>query len=172
MKGMEHNLTQEQKEILSQLFSKDEKTVLNSIKIMRKKGGEFIVKPLLEIYFTTESESIRDAIYSLICDLKNNKTADIFVKNIELYANNDKLSKLLSAFWQSTIKFTDLLPFVKVFFSSNTYSAVEVLTIIEQNAYNISNENKLKCNELILSKISELEGFKHDVANEILEFLK
>ena len=172
MKNIQKEFTKEQKEILQGLFSTDEKKVLDSIKLLRTKGGVFSVKPLLEIYFTTKSDSIRDAVYALVCDLKLSKTAEIFANNIELYSKQEGLAKLLSAFWQSSIKFSELLPFIKVFFDSDNSCSVEILTIVEQNIYNVSNEDKWKCDELITSKMSEMEGFKLDIAKEILVMLK
>ncbi|MDD3860752.1 MAG: hypothetical protein PHW83_11180 [Bacteroidales bacterium] len=172
MKNTQKDLTKEQKEILQGLFSTDEKKVLDSIKLLRTKGGVYSVKPLLEIYFTTKSDSVRDAVYAVVCDLKISKTAEIFANNIEIYSKHEGLAKLLSAFWQSSIKFSELLPFIKLFVKSDNLAAVEILTIVEQNIANVSDDDKRKCDELITSKISELEGFKRDIAKEILVMLK
>lgn len=172
MKNTQKELSKEQKEILKELLSTEEKKILHSIKLLRTKGGVFIAKPLIEVYFMTELESVRNAVYTLICDLKESKTSVIFIKEIEFYSENKHLGKLLSAFWQSSIKFSELLPFINVFIKSDNAAAIEVLTIVEQNVCNVSDGDKKKCYDLIVSKMSAFEKFKKDIANEILVILK
>ncbi|HOZ29746.1 MAG TPA: hypothetical protein PLL66_02415 [Bacteroidales bacterium] len=172
MKEKDNAKVNEQKKLIQELFSTDENSVMKSIQFLRDKGGVFIVEPLIEVYFSTQYESVRDSVYNLICDLKDNKTADVFANNIEKYSTRENFSKLLSAFWQSSIKFSELLPFIKLFVKSDNLAAVEIFTIVEQNICNVSDEDKMKCDKLITSKISELEGFKRDIAKEILVMLK
>lgn len=166
------SLTREQKDILLGLFSSKETEVINSIEIIRNKGGEYSIKPLMEVYFSTAFPSVRNSIYDLVCDLKSSKTADIFAQNIEVYSQKDHLSKLLSAFWQSAIKFSVLLPFIRIFNLADSLAAVEILTIVEQNAYNTSDADKKECIHIITAGISDYDDFKKNIAEAILEVLK
>lgn len=172
MTDQENNKIKEQNNLIKAILSNNEEVVLKSIQTLREKGGAFVAKPLLQVYFETEYETVRDSVYSLICDLKESKIADILAKNIELYSQSEHLNKLLSAFWQSTLKFSNLDPFINLFKFVDNSGAIEILTIIEQNVHNMSEENRKLCSVVLSDDIHNYNDFKLDIANEILILLK
>ncbi len=165
-------INKEQREILLGLYSSNEVAVLQSVERLRNKGGEYSVKPILEIYFSTPYIAVRNSIYELVCDLKDSKIATMLEQNIETYQNKEHFPKFLSGLWQSSVKFTTLMPFMRILDNGVDMVAVEVLSIVEQSAFNISDKEREDCSEFVKSKISAYEGFKKTLAEDILEVLK
>lgn len=172
MEDNKSKITKEQKEILLGLFSTNEVAVLESIEKIRDKGGDYSIKPLLEIYFSTPYVAVRNSVYELICDLKDSKIAEILEQNIETYQNKEHLPKFLSALWQSAVKFSNLMPFLRIFDNGDELIAVEILSVVEQSAGSVSDAEREECLKFIKSKISDYQGFKKTLAEEILELLK
>lgn len=172
MEDNKSKITKEQKEILLGLFSTNEVAVLESIEKIRDKGGDYSIKPLLEIYFSTPYVAVRNSVYELICDLKDSKIAAILEQNIETYQNKEHLPKFLSALWQSAVKFSSLMPFLRIFDNGDELIAVEILSVVEQSAGSVSDVEREESFKFIKSKISDYQGFKKTIAEEILELLK
>ncbi len=172
MEDNKSKITKEQKEILLGLFSTNEVAVLESIEKIRDKGGDYSIKPLLEIYFSTPYTAVRNSIYELICDLKDNKIADILEQNIETYKDKEHLPKFLSALWQSAAKFSSLMPFLRIFDNGDDLIAVEILSVVEQSAGSIPDAEREESLKFIKSKVSDYKGFKKIIAGEIMELLK
>jgi hypothetical protein len=172
MEEINKKLNNIQKEILAGLYSANEIAVLQSVAKMHNHGGNYSIKPMLEIYFSTPFPAVRDAIYELMCNLKDAKTSAIIEQNIETFQDKENFAKFLSAIWQSAVKFDTLMPFLRILDNGDEMIAVEVLSIVEQSSFNISDSEREICIKFIELKLTDYQGFKKTIAENILEILK
>ncbi|MBN2778405.1 MAG: hypothetical protein JXR36_12215 [Bacteroidales bacterium] len=165
-------LKNEQQQILKDLYSVDEQVTLKAIKELRSKGGVFAIEALMEILFSNKTEEISVEINSLFRDLKDSKASIVIQSNLEKYQTSEMISDFISALWQSAIPFDSLEIFVKIFVSGNDNTAFEALTLIQQNAANLSDNSRKNCLLIVKSDIDKLSDFKKALAVDLIEVLK
>jgi hypothetical protein len=165
-------LTTEQKRILNDLYSVDEQVTLKTIKELRSKGGVFAIEALMEILFSNKTEEISVEINSLFRDLKDSKASIVIQSNLEKYQASEMISDFISALWQSAIPFESLEIFVKIFVAGTDKTAFEALTLIQQNAANLSDSSRKNCLILLKSDIDKLSDFKKALAVDLIEVLQ
>jgi hypothetical protein len=165
-------LTIAQKQILNALSSDDDKVVVKTINDIRNKGGIYVVEPLMSLYFESGKEIISNEVVKLFSDLKDNSLANTIAENILKYKKNEKLSVFVSALWQSSLKFDNLKIFFEIFITESDNTSFEVLTLIQQNAYNMTENMKTDCLKMLKSDISNLSDFKKTLAVDLLEILE
>ena len=162
-------LIKEQTKLLNDLNNADEQIVLKSLEIIREKGGEYIVLPLMEKFFNTESEYLKDKIGDIFADLKNNKAADIISDNILRFENHRDINIFLDYVFESAISINKLQPFMKMFFSNDLNQAIICSDIIEENYFNVSDEEKNACKEIFCKNKNNLTNESHIELVKIIE---
>lgn len=168
-KNTNNKLTKQQSELLKDLYSTNEAKIIETIGLIREKGGSYCIAPIMEVYFSIDSGEIRMAIESLISDLKDSKYADIISDNILKYADNKYISSYLSCLWQSAMRFEKLLSFVELFNNADDKAALEIITIIEQNLCYLDDNQRNDVLKLLKSKVDKMEkGFKYHLAFDLL----
>lgn len=165
-------LTTVQKQILVGLDSEDDKIVIKAIKDTREKGGEYVIEPLMKLYFTHESKDVVKEISQIFADLKDSKLNSIITENLVKYKENERLSVFISYLWQSAIKFEDMKSFVELFVSGDDPTSLESLTIIQQSADLINDKSREQCLELLKSELSGMNDFKKTLSVDLLEILE
>ncbi len=168
----EKAISKEQQILVDSLYSSNKKLVIETVAKLRVKGGEFSIKPMIEVFFTTKSNDIRQSIYGLFCDLKDESVSNEVFKAIHGFEKNEYMSLLLSSFWQSAIQFTSLSNFVKIFIESDDKTSFEAFTVIEQNAANIDDTEQNVCLEELKSGIDKLSDFKKSISVSLLEIFR
>lgn len=168
MKNIE-NLSKEEQKIINDLYSTDDQLVRSTIKSLRNKGGLFVIKPLMEVYFSNLSQEISSSALGIVRDLKESKAATIIMDNIVNYKANNRIPDFISALWQSAIKFDNLEVFVKLFVSGDDRTSLEIVTLIQQNAYLLNNESRKQCLDILKSEIGGLSEFKRALVVDLLE---
>ncbi|MDD2635290.1 MAG: hypothetical protein PHW82_07300 [Bacteroidales bacterium] len=166
------NLSKEQQQIISDLYSSDSQIVHKTIKKLGDKGGLFIIKPLMDVYFSNPSKEVVLASFDIVRDLKESKAARIIIENILKYKTNDRLSDFISALWQSAIKFDNLEVFVEIFVKAEDTTALETVTLIQQNGYLLTDESRKKCLNILKSEIGGLSEFKKALVIDLLEIFE
>lgn len=165
-------LTTEQQRILKDLYSVDEQITLKTIKELRSKGGVFAIEALMEILFSNKTEEISVEINSLFRDLKDTKAAVVILSNLEKYHDSEMISDFIAALWQSSLPFESLELFVKIFVAGTDKTAFEALTLIQQNAANLSDNSRKNCLLILKSDIDKLSDFKKALAVDLIEVLQ
>ncbi len=165
-----NKLTKEQKQILKDLLGNDEAKVLASVKQLEHNGNSVFIKPLFDVYFQTESSKIKNKIIELISNLKDNTASSEIERIILDYRMHPDLKNLITAFWESSIHFTDMRPFCDLFSTADDVMAIELFSVIEQNNIYKNYEFNDRCIELIFSKDNNYSEFKLKLANELKNF--
>lgn len=166
---MSEKLSREQRQILAGLFSSKEQEVLDSIGIIRNNGGAYSIKPLIEIFFSTPFKSVEESIYDLFCDSKENSISSIITEEISKHIANKNFAKFVSALWQSSIKFDSILPFIIIYEKTEDLVAVEIFSLVEQNAEHLSMDEKSNCRALLKAGLSKHSDFKKNLAQEMIK---
>lgn len=120
------------KNIIKDLTSDNEKTVLTGLKQLRKHGKPEAIRPLVGLLKNSLNETIKVETISLLYDLKEQKVVDEIILAIEDdYFINEK-AILISIFWQSSLDGSEYLStFVKEAIKGDYMVCVEVLTVVE-----------------------------------------
>lgn len=168
---MAEKISKEQRQILTGLFSSKEQEVLDSIGIIRNSGGAYSIKPLIQVYFSTPFKTVEESIYDLFSDSKDSSINAIITEDISKHSENKSFSKFISALWQSSIKFDSLLPYVSIFDKAEDLVAVELFTLIEQNAEHLSIDEKSNCRAFLKAGLSKYPDFKRNLAEEMIKIL-
>ncbi|MDR2836731.1 MAG: hypothetical protein LBV69_11190 [Bacteroidales bacterium] len=168
---MENNITKFQKELINQLNSKNDLQILSTIDLLREEGGDFIILPLMEKYFNTSSQEIKDKIGNLFTDIKKSSAGTIISDNILKYENTNNLDIFLRLLWESTIKFSNLSPFIEFLFSENLKISIESSTIIEEQIKNTAEEDKKNYLKIIEKRKHKIEDVFHKNLIELTEEL-
>jgi hypothetical protein len=168
---MSEKLSREQKQIIAELFSSKEQAVLDSIGKIRNNGGAYSIKPLMQVYFSTPFKSVEEAIYELFCDSKDNSISASITEDISKHTEIKSFAKFVSALWQSSIKFDSLLPYISIFDKADDIVAVELFTLIEQNAEHLSMDEKSNCRAFLKAGLSKYSDFKKNLAEEMIKIL-
>jgi hypothetical protein len=171
MDSQKNKLTQEQQQIINDLYSNNEIEVIESIKKIRNKGGKYSILPLMDTFFKTDFVDVRKAIAGLFGDLKDNKVSPVITENLLNYSNHEQMGLFLSNIWQSTLAFEDLKIFTELFVISEPKASLECMTIIEQNLANISDANREECLGILKTNIAKFEGFKHELAQDLINIM-
>ena len=166
---LENKLTAVQKQILVGLNNKDDKIVIKTIKDCRDKGGEYVIEPLMEVYFSHSSENVIAEIPKLFSDLKENKFNRIITDNLTKYKRSDRMTTFVSAMWESAIKFEDTKVLLDIFISGTDATSIEALTLIQQNADVISDEMKSECLDILKSELLNMTEFRKNLSIDLLE---
>lgn len=166
---MTNTLSEEQKQIINNLFNNDENIVISTLNKIRDKGGIYTIQTILNLFFNTKSESVKNNIYELFCDLKDEKIAKIITENIENYQDKPEFSKIISALWQSSLHFENLLVFLSIFDKAKDDTIlIELFTLIEENFHNLNQEEIKNCKDFFKPKYQNYSSLKRQLAEDIL----
>lgn len=166
---MSDKLTKEQKQFLLGLFSSKEIEVIDSINKIRESGGSYSIKPLMQVYFSTPFKSVEQSIFELFSDSKDNSISAIITEDIAGYTENKNFSKFISALWQSSLKFDSLLPYISIYDKADDLVAIEIFSLIEHNAENLSMDEKSNCKAFLKAGLSKYFDFKKKLAEEMIK---
>lgn len=172
IKAKNMKLTNEQQQILKDLYSVDDQVVLKAIRAIRSKGGTYAIEALMEILFSNRTKDIDVEIISIFRDLKDRKASIVIQSNLAKYQTSEMISDFISALWQSAIPFESLEIFVKIFIAGTDKTAFEALTLIQQNAANLSDSSRKNCLILLKADIDKLSDFKKALAVDLIEVLQ
>jgi hypothetical protein len=166
---MSEKINNEQRQILAGLFSSKEQECLESIVAIRNVGGVYSIKPLIEVYFSTPYSSVSESIFELFCDSKDNSISVIITEEISKHSANRNFGKFISALWQSSIKFDSLLPYMSIYDKAEDLVAVEIFSLVEQNAEHLSMDEKSNCRAFLKAGLSKYSDFKRNLAEEMIK---
>lgn len=118
--------------IINNLSSKEEKTVLTALKQLRKHGKPTAIRPIVDLLKNTKNDIIKQDVINLLFDLKDQNVVDELMLAIEddIYINEKSL--LISIFWQSKLDGSEYLStLIKEAIKGDYIICFEVLTVVE-----------------------------------------
>jgi hypothetical protein len=153
-------------QIIRDLGSDQESTVLKAIRKSRTKGTEQVIPVLFKIYATTKSNAIREDITKLVNELKVTSAVEPLINQLSSPQESCRLLAL-SAIWNSGLNVNEYIDEIIQSATNGSFmEAFEALTIIE-NLEPPFEEEVILNSQLILNQY-----FNTTTSNEGDEFLK
>jgi len=164
----------QKKEDLAQLLDKTDNTsILNAIAILRDEGNDQLLELVIQIYISNSDREVRTAIFQLICDLKNQKSAEFvmaFINNPELASAKQML---VSSCWQSRLNYIQYFElFIQMVFVEPFEIAFEAFTVIENMEDRVSESRKKELINYIDSHLSECRIENQVLADDLVSIIK
>lgn len=165
--GENIKLTEEQKQLLVELFSKNEDVVLNALNRIEEVGNVVFIKPLLELYFSSLTLKVKKSVENVFSNIKVKNVAEEIESVIAEFKHHKEIKNIIVSFWESSINFTDLRPFCEIFVCADEQTALEIFTLIEQNIANQNPNNNKECLKIISSERKHYSNFKIRLCDEL-----
>ena len=156
-------------QIIQDLGSDQESTVLKAIQKLRTKGTEQVIPVLFKIFATTKSNAIQEAITKLVHELKVTSAVEPLIRQLSSPQESCRLLAL-SAIWNSGLNVNEYIDEIIQSATNGSFmEAFEALTIIE-NLEPPFEEEVILNSQLILNQYfnsttsSERDGMLKDIA--------
>lgn len=162
---------------LKKLDSKIEDDLLKTLDYFRSNGDPCLMKEVLTLLKVSKSQVIKDAVISIVSDLRNLQASEITLNFIIETADRDIKLSLLQALWQSSADLSNSAEsIINLIINNNDFGvAFEALTLLENNAENINKSSAEKLITLIKSNSSdlpsEIEPLRKAAENHLNKFL-
>lgn len=99
---------------------------------IKNQGDHTFVTPLIELLHQNLSREVKEKIFTLFVDLKNEDSVDQLVSDLKIENDLDILERLVAACWQNGLNFSKHLPyFVQLVIDQEFQIAFEAFTVIE-----------------------------------------
>jgi hypothetical protein len=160
---------------LVEVLKKDDSIIINeAIELLRQeKPFEGAIGLLTAFYNKTDDNSIRKTISAFMNDLKDQAACSEVIEEIRKEWKADTISMLVSSCWQSGLDYaeysTDL---ANVFLKGDYVTAIECLTVIEENVEELSTEKKAELKSLIKDNPFSRGNEKSTLTNELIAILE
>lgn len=138
--------------LLSDLQSKDELKIAGAIKAFVIHGHATVIEPLIEVWRSGLSAENEALLIDLLQSLKDTSCIEPLMEAFKNPANAHLQRKLISAFWNSKLDFSDYLAdFVLFGIEGDFLDALEAITLIE-NFETVAPESAILESQLLLTE--------------------
>lgn len=154
--------------ILADFESEDDAIILDALKRVKSKGNASVIKPMVAVYSTSESDEVRGEIRSLLAQIK---VKNALIEMVESLAegDDDVNEMLLFSIWNANLNASEYLAEIVDASCRGDYMvALEGLTVIE-NMDGPFSEEVLTDARLVLNEyFNNEEDEKVDLMKSIL----
>lgn len=150
------------------LRSEEHNKILKLIDSLRSEGDARYVEPLVDCMVNTKVDKIRDSIYSLLLDLKDDDAVVPLLSCIKNDNYTNFRTQLLSILWQSNVDASPYLnELVEMAIDFDYLSAIEIMTVLDTFEEGFTEEQLMECIYLLDDAISTEESNKAELLTEI-----
>jgi hypothetical protein len=154
--------------LLADLKSKDEVKIAGAIKAFSVHGHATVIEPLMEIWRNGLSAANEALLIDLLQSLKDTSSIEPLMEAFNNPANVQLKRKLVTAFWNSKLDFSDYLSdFVLFGIEGDFQDALEAITLIE-NFETVAPESAILESQLLLSEYFGQEESRDSQKDAIL----
>jgi hypothetical protein len=127
----------------SQLVSGLKDQVLSAVVICREKGSVNLLGAIVKAYKQNNDKEIQQAVFDLLCDLRQIEVAEIMVNLIESETDINVKQMLVTSCWYSNVDYSGYLKsFINLVMQSSFELAFEAFTVVENNEGRVSRKHK------------------------------
>ena len=161
------------KELAEILTTENNLVVTDAIEQLRLEiPFEGAIGLLTSYYDKTNDSLIKRTISGFLNDVKDQAASEEIIKEIRKTWKPDTISMLVSSCWQSGLNFAEYsADLAKVFLTGDYVTAIECLTVIEENVNELSAEQKNEVIRLIEETPFSTGNEKTTLTNELLTIL-
>ena len=99
---------------------------------IKTKGDHSYIAPLVQLLHTSSTKEIKELVYQLFSDLKNEHSVDQLIDELKKEQDPEVLARLVSTCWQNGLNYSQHLPyFVGLIIGQEFQIAFEAFTVIE-----------------------------------------
>nr|WP_294859030.1 hypothetical protein [uncultured Fluviicola sp.] len=139
-------------QLLSDLQSKDELKIAGAIKAFAVHGHASVIEPIIEVWRSGLSDENEVLVMDLFQSLKDTPSIEPLMEAFKNPLNVHLRRKLVTAFWNSKLDFSDYLAdFVLFGIEGNFLDALEAITLIE-NFETVAPESAILESQLLLTE--------------------
>jgi hypothetical protein len=161
------------KELAEILTTKNNLVITDAIEQLRIEiPFEGAIGLLTSYYDKTDDSLIKRTISGFLNDLKDQAASEEIIKEIRKTWKPDTISMLVSSCWQSGLNFAEYsADLAKVFLTGDYVTAIECLTVIEENVNELNTEQKNEVIKLIEENPFSTVNEKTTLTHELLTIL-
>jgi len=157
------------KQIIEDLKSSEEKTVLKALTKIKDKGKTSVIIPMFDLFESTSNEKYKVEIKNILSTIKDAYALDLFIEKLST-GSHELNELLLFSLWNSSLNAVDFIPeIVETAIRGNYMVALEALTVIENLDGPFSNEKLEESQYLINEYFAEGPDEKIDLIKSILD---
>lgn len=120
------------KNIITDLYSSDDKKVFTALKQIRKHGKREAITPLVELLCSSTNEEVKNEIAAILFDLKDQTVVEDLIIALEDEKYKSEKATLVSIFWQSSLDSSEhISTIVRQAITENYIVGIEVLSVID-----------------------------------------
>jgi hypothetical protein len=160
---------------LVEVLKKDDNLIINeAIESLRQEiPFEGAIGLLTAFYNKTSDNLIRKTISGFMNDIKDQAACREVIEEIRKDWKPDTISMLVSSCWQSGLDYAEYsLDLADVFLKGDYVTAIECLTVIEENVEELSVEKKAELKNLIKENPFPRGNEKTTLTNELIAILE
>lgn len=159
--------------ILKDLWSADDKLVLQTIRKLRTTGNLTYIPDLLRLLGQAPNELVEKELVRFLADIKEPGVIPLVVAGLQKPEGKPALAPILSAIWQSGLdysKYMDL--FIQLFLDGDYLVALESFTIIEQSIEHLGDQEMANNRNRLLAGLDRVSKDKKPLARELVNLLQ
>jgi hypothetical protein len=155
-------------QLIRNLGAKEENKVLKTFSLLEAEGNEHVLRPVVELYLSSQSDTIKDKAIEFLSDLSDSSATMEMIEIIRDDKFQSIRKEILNAMWQTKLDFSPFLAdFVAVACEGTFLETFECLTIIE-NMEGPFEENHTLESQLYLKEYLETEKGKNEAHDKII----
>jgi hypothetical protein len=161
-------------DLVETLKKEDNIIITEAIELLRQeKPFEGAIGLLTAFYNNTDDNSIRKTISGFMNDIKDQAACREIIEEIRKDWKPDTISMLVSSCWQSGLDYAEYsMDLANVFLKGDYVTAIECLTVIEENVEELSPEKKAELKSLIKENPFSRGNEKSTLTNELIAILE
>ncbi len=157
------------KEWIKKLKTGREDLILENLKEFRQTGSNQLLPEVIALLKNNSVKKIHDEVLSILSDLNNQSSVEIFMENIEDHRGTDHFTELVCACWQNGLDYSTYTDFFIAIVIDDPYeTAIEAFTVVEGNVNSLPD----KAREKMASDIEKAKSSAPIEKRGLLEELK
>ena len=139
---------------------------------IKGKGDHTYITPLIELLHQNLSWEIREMIFLIFVDLKNEDSVDQLVYDLKIEKDLNILERLVAACWQNGLNFSKHLPyFVELVINEEFQIAFEAFTVVENMYGKIEGDIEVMLMDKLNASLPDAEENKKYLLRGLLEII-
>ena len=160
------------KEIIKNLDSNNQLTVLNTLKYISKEGNKDVLMHVINLLKSSNDPLIKEDIINILDNLRNPDCVPFIIDAIQDKTFKSHLPVLISSCWKNSLNFEDYIEsFVDVFIDGDFQLAFDALTVID-NFEQIDHQQADVCIIKLNNAIEESKEDKIPLIQELIGIIE
>lgn len=159
-------------EIEEKLQNHDNKTVLETLGMIRKTGNAIILPLLFKLVKENKNQQVLTDTYQILGQLKENECRKYLIDEINSNNSPETTAPIIASCWQSGLDYSEYInEFAEQFVIRDYMTAFEAFTVIEEWIHNSQKEDILRCKEYLNKSSNAISDDKKILYLELVKLI-